>query len=136
MGFFTALLGGGAVVEKTIDIAGSTIKGVGQYIDDAKFTPEERSIAQQKAVETYLEWIKLTSTENSLWRVTRRWLAWAIVGEVVLLVNVSVALAVLEKDHAIEHIVQIANALWLGEGFTAVLLAYFGAGLLRIGKGE
>ena len=136
MGLFTALLGGGEVVSKTIDIAGSTIKGVGQYIDDAKFTPEERNRAQQKAVETYLEWIKLTSTENSLWRTTRRWMAWAIVCEVVLLVNVSVVLAIMENDHAIEHIVQIANALWVGEGFTAVLLAYFGAGLLRIGKGE
>ena len=139
MGLLTglkAILGGSDVVRETVKIAGDTVRATGTWIDEQQYTQEEKAKAWQKSVDTYLEWVNLTNTENSLWRVTRRWLAWSITLEIVLLANVSVILAIIGNDHAVNHVIEIAKAYWLGEAFTAVLVTYFGAGLLRIGKGE
>ena len=139
MGLFTglkAILGGADVIKETVKIAGDTVRATGTWIDEQQYTTEEKAKAWQESVATYLKWVELTSTENSLWRVTRRWLAWAIVGEIILLANVSVILVILGQSAMVEQIIAVANAFWLGEGVTAVLVTYFGAGLLRIGKGE
>lgn len=133
---FKALLGGTEVAEKVIDIAGDTVRATGTWIDEQQYTAEEKAKAWQKSVDTYLKWIELTNSENSLWRVTRRWLAWMITGEILLLANVSVTLVLLDKKEMVADIVNIASAFWLGEAFTAVLVTYLGAGLLRIGRGE
>ena len=139
MGILTglkSLLGGADIVRETVEIAGETVKATGRWIDEQQYTQEEKAKAWQQSVDTYLKWVELTSTENSLWRVTRRWLAWVILGEVILLVNVSVILVIFDHPTMVMDIINLANAFWLGEGLTAVLVTYFGAGLLRIGKGE
>lgn len=139
MGFFTgfkAIFGGAEVVKETVAIAGDTIRGTGRWIDEQKYTDEEKAVAWQKSVETYLKWIELTNTENSLWRVTRRWLAWTLTGQILLMINVSIGLILFGNTTAVEAMIQLAKSYWLGEAFTAIMVTYFGAGLLRIGKGD
>ena len=74
------LFGGSSKESSGVSNAMEVAKGVGNFIDEQNFTEEERSIANAKSLDTVLEGVKLTRDENSVRSVTRRVLAWTIMG--------------------------------------------------------
>lgn len=145
MSIWNKLFGGEEVAKSVVETGQMALRGVGTYIDERTFTEEEKSKAHADSVASYLEWLKVTLSENSIRSVTRRILAWGITLEILLLVNICVAVTIWDHYHpqdAVEgmeavstKIIGIANAFNLGEALVAVLIAYFGVQWLRTHKG-
>ena len=145
MSIWNKLFGGEEVAKSVVETGQMALRGVGTYIDERTFTEEEKSKAHADSVNSYLEWLKVTLSENSIRSVTRRILAWGITLEIFLLVNVCVAVTIWDHYHprpevdgaesVATEIVGIANAFNLGEALVAVLIAYFGVQWLRTHKG-
>jgi hypothetical protein len=80
MGFFSGiktLFGGSESISR---IAEKGADGIYNGIDKLFYTDEEKAEARAKAGSLYLDFIKVAYDENSTRSVTRRWLAFIIVG--------------------------------------------------------
>ena len=129
--FIKSLFGGSDTASKTMDLVSDTVKGIGGFIDEQQFTPEERSKAAGKAVEAHLELVKATANENSTRSVTRRWLAWGITGFILAWASVGMVYAILGKTEVVASMLSIVESYSLGWTFLAVIGFYFGVQLLR-----
>ena len=130
-GFLSNLFGGSDTASKTMDLVGDSVRGIGNFIDEQNFTPEEQSVALGKAVDMHLELVKATTNENSKRAVTRRWLAWGITGFVLTWSSVAMVFAIMDKVDIVNSMVQVVQAFHLGITFLAVIGFYFGVQLLR-----
>jgi len=136
MGLIASLFGGAKAAEKTVEFVEDAAKGIGRWIDEQKLTDEERLQYLQKSADWYLRMVELTREENSARSVTRRVMAWAIVGTVLVTFS---TLAVLVgggwiPDERVQKIVVLADKWWIGEAFTAAVVFYFGPSLGRAFK--
>lgn len=62
-------------------------KGVGNFIDEQNFTPEERALANMKMVESYGAFMESSVNENTQRSITRREIAiWVIRIEIITLI--------------------------------------------------
>ena len=129
MGILSALFGGSEAAKKTLDLASDSIRGIGTWIDERKLTDEEKVKYAAEATKAHLELIKATANENSVRSITRRYLAWAIVGTCLFAFLLSVALWLAGKP--VDGIVKLVEAFRLGWAFTAVVVFYFGASIAR-----
>ncbi len=129
--FIKSLFGGSETAGKTLDLVSDSVKGIGSFIDEQQFTPEERSQAAGKAVEAHLALVTATANENSTRSVTRRWLAWGITGFILAWASVGMVFAILEKPEIVNSMLAIVEAYSLGWTFLAVIGFYFGVQLLR-----
>jgi len=131
MGWFSGLFGGSDTASKTLDIVDKSISGIGTWIDNKDFTPEEKSKALAQSVNSHLELVKSTVNENSGRSVTRRWLACGIAAWVLLHTTAAIILAVVGfKDQA-----NIIFTAIVSTGGNMLLLSivgfYFGVQFLR-----
>lgn len=126
-----SLFGGNDKSGKVADFAMDSVKEIGNWIDEKDFTPEEKSKAYAESAKNYLEFIKLTVNENSLRSVTRRWLAWGIVGYILFWGSVMMVYAINDKDTVVDKMIRIVEALNLGWAFVAVCTLYFGVQFFR-----
>lgn len=131
MGILSWLMGGGDTVGKVVDGAGSALKGIGNWIDEKDFTPEEKSIALGKAVDQHLALVKLTNEENSVRSITRRYLAWLICLVSLFWGSVAMVFAILEKATIVKGMVEVSSAFYLGIAFVSVVAFYFGVQFIR-----
>jgi len=104
-----ALFGGPKAAQDTVAFVADAAKGVGTWIDERNFTEEEKSKADQKNLETVLRGIELTRDENSARSVTRRYLAWSIMGIYLLsfLLTISVGYFVQAYGKFILEVIQV-----------------------------
>lgn len=137
MGMFgklTSLLGGADTAEHTVK---KVVDGVYNGVDKLFYTDEEKSDARQKAWDSVLSFITMAyADQNSTRSVTRRWLAWAIVGSILLSFFVSLVLILLDKPEKAKAIIELANAYNLGEAFLGVIVFYFGVQFMRSRGGK
>lgn len=105
---------------KTVDTA---VNAIVNGVDKSVLTKEE-----------VLDFVEKTFDENSIRNITRRWLAWGIVGWILTNAQIAVIAALMEHDDAVEKIISIANAFQLGWAFVGVIAAYFGVQWLRAKK--
>ena len=129
--FIKSIFGGSDAASKTLDIVGDSVRGIGGFIDEQKFTPEERSIALGKAVDAHLELVKATTNENSTRSVTRRWLAWGITAYILSWGSVAMVFAIFGKPDIVNSMIAVMNSLHVGMSFLALVGFYFGVQLLR-----
>lgn len=138
--FIKGIFGGKDTTSKTLEVVSSSVKGIGNWIDEKDFTPEEKAKSWAKAVDAHLELVKATAGENGPRSVTRRWLAWGITGFILFWASVAMFIGILgafgavdinQANAAISGIVSIAETFWLGIAFTAVVGFYFGVQLFR-----
>lgn len=130
-GVFKGLFGGSANAEKIVNTAAD---GIYNGLDKLVYTDEEKTDAYQKGVDTFLAFVKVAYDDNSFRSVTRRWLAWAIVGFNLLLAGTASAFAIMGKIDIVNSILAIATSLQLGWAFVAVVVFYFGVQFFRVGK--
>jgi hypothetical protein len=129
MGWISTLFGGKAAAEETVKLAADSIRGIGTWIDERNLTDEEKIKYTAQAAQMHLELVKATASENSVRSVTRRYLAWAIVGTCLLAFMLSVGLTLAGRE--VQSIIDLANAFGLSWAFSGVVIFYFGASISR-----
>lgn len=125
------LFGGSQHTGKVLEMADTAMKGVGTWIDEKKFTDEERSKANLMAATQYLDYVKSTMTENSVRGITRRWLAWAITAYVMFWASIAMVFAIAGKKETVTAMIDVTNAFQIGWAFAGVCALYFGVSFLR-----
>ena len=122
MSIFSWFTSGGAQVEKITDAVINT--------GDALFyTDEEKSATAEKQRELYFKFLELARDENSIKSITRRILAFAVIGQWLLMLNVCVGLYLFGKIEAAGFVFDmIKDIFWF---VFAIGSFYFGAGILN-----
>ena len=134
MGLISTLFGGSKAAKETVKFAATAAKGIGNWIDEQQLTDEERLKYIQARADWYLRMVEATREENGARAVTRRVMAWAIVGTV-LTSFVSLALAIgfgVIPDERVTKIMVLADKWWIGEAFTSAVVFFFGPSLGRV----
>ena len=115
MGIATKIAGfmaGGKNVTKAIGM----LENVGDAI---VFTDEEKS-------EAWLKSQAIIATQNSPTSLSRRYIAWAIIAMVMVLVSISVIWGLTGEVERLKSMINIAEKFWIGEAFVSVIVFYFG----------
>ncbi len=123
-----SILGSGNTVET---VAEKAADGLYNGIDKLVYTDEEKAEAFAEARKTYLEFVKVAYDQNSIRSVTRRWLAWSIIGWILINAQVAIVFQILGKADVVKGMLDIANALNIGWAFITILVFYFGVHTLR-----
>ncbi len=126
----SALFGGSETASKTVDFVAESARGIGTWIDERNFTEEEKSKADFATLQTVLKGIEATRDENSTRSITRRYLAWSIMGVYLLsfLVTITIGYSQIEYRKFLLEAVQvygIDTLAWAVGGF------YFLASITR-----
>ena len=125
------LFGGNSKADSAKTFAQTAVEGVGSWIDEQNYTPEEKAKALAEAATTHLKLIEATANENSSRSITRRVMAWAIVGFSVVWASVGMLFAIFNRPDTVQRMVEVAEAFNLGIAFVTVVGFYFGVSLLR-----
>lgn len=119
-----ALFGSSKSVDKVITTAAD---GIYKGIDMLVYTDEEKAIASQKGTELFLRFTEKALDQNQIRSVTRRWLAFIIVGPMMVCFIAS-GIAFLVSTELATHLYTLFTELvpW-GAG---ILVFYFGPHLI------
>ena len=82
--FGSFLFGGQARESAGVSNAMEVARGVGTFIDEQDYTAEERAVAHAQNTLSIIKAVEATREENSTRSVTRRVLAWSIMGSYLL----------------------------------------------------
>ena len=121
MSWIKALMGTPKIVSTVAD----TVKSGVSMLDNAFFTDQEKSAASIKFTELWLAIQKATANENSIKSVTRRILAWGIMGTFLFLILSACAIYKFDPAWAI-FIKDSIKDTQLGWLVVAVGVFYFG----------
>ena len=126
MGFLTGLLG----TPKVVDTVANTVKSGMGMLDSAFYTDQEKAANANKIMDNWLDIQKATASENSLRSVTRRILAWCIMG--VFLFLILFACAVWKFDPAWAEYTK-TTIVDSQVGYLAMIVGFFYFGSYGIG---
>ena len=121
MSWFSAILG----TPKIVSTVAETVKsGVGM-LDNAFYTDQEKAADAGKVMDTWLKIQNAIASENSIRSITRRILAWAIMGTFLFLVISACVIYPFDSTWAlyIKNTIQETQLCWLT---VAVGVFYFG----------
>ena len=126
MGFLTTLFG----TPKIVNTVADTVKsGVGM-LDNAFYTDQEKSEMNLKTGELWLRIQETTAGENSIRSITRRILAWMIMGSFIFLIICGCVIWKFDPEWA-EYIKQIVVSSDLG--YLALIIGFFYFGSYGLG---
>lgn len=116
---------------KTGDILSKAADGIYSGIDKLVYTEEEKAEAFAKGRELFMDFAKVAYDQNSIRSVTRRWLAFLVVGPCISFYIAS-AITFFFSPESANHLMQMATGLtpWAG----GVLIFYFGPHLISAGN--
>ena len=114
---------GAQQVDKAMDIAKDATSGIIAGIDAAFFTDEEKSRAALLITEAGIRMVEATQGESTVRSVTRRVLAWMIMGTFLFLVLFAALIWKVDTAWAL-HVLECVKAL--GSLALAVGIFYFG----------
>lgn len=126
MGFFSgikAIFTGVKTADKAMDIATKGTDGIIAGIDKLFYTDEEKAEAGMKVTELAISMVKATHSESTIRSVTRRWLAWLVMGVFCFLITLGALIWKIDEGWAI-HILKCAGLL--SNLALAVGIFYFG----------
>jgi hypothetical protein len=127
MGLLSTLFG----TPKIVDTVADTVKsGVGM-LDNAFYTDQEKAADAGKMMDLWLEIQKTTASEYSIRSITRRVLAWIIMGAYVLIVLAACALWKLDAAWA-QYILNLLTETNLS--YLALIVGFFYFGSYAIGQ--
>mgnify|MGYP006928349347 CR=1 FL=1 len=111
--------------EQAVDTGLDLVKKGASGIDMLFFTDEEKSIASSKIMEQVIALHAANSDQNSVRAKVRRILAVGIIGNYLILVNMTAVFGSLGKKDIAEFLFKLANEA-LGAHVLAVVIFYFG----------
>lgn len=131
MGFFTGLknlFGSATTIDK---VAITAADGIYNGIDKLVYTPEEKAEALAAGRETFLKFIDKAYDQNTIRSITRRWLAFLIVGPS-MVIFLSSAICYPFSPLLAKHLFELFQVIapWAG----GVLIFYFGPHLIGAAK--
>ena len=103
------------------------LNGVKNGIDKAIYTKEEKAEMQKSLMLIQLEMLKARLNLSS---ITRRYLAWAIMGVYLIFVITGGILEFYNRELA-QHLFSMLDKTYLGDAFLSVVFLYFGSYGLR-----
>ena len=119
--------GGGKEAVETVDkMFTAGVSGIDALI----YTDEERSVANAKLLDAWIDLQKTLAAEKSDRSINRRLVAWAVVLNTMLFADIALVLALTSRTDIIDLIVKVAQAFHLDWAFSAVIVFYFGPHLL------
>ena len=130
MGIIATLFGGSEAASKTIDFVTDSVKGIGNFIDEQEFTEQEKAVHNAQTAAMLLKAIEATRKENSVQSVTRRYLAWGIMGSFIALIMLTALSFKLDPEYS-KFLFDLATKSVLGELAIGVGALYFLANVIR-----
>lgn len=124
------LFGGSAKESAGVSNAMTVAKGIGNFIDEQNYTEEEKAVAHANNTAMIIKAVEATREENSTRSVTRRVMAWAIMGSFLMAFWLVVVLKLATKIDP-EFIFETMDKFMLPELALAVGSFYFMASLVR-----
>jgi len=102
-------------------------KGIYNGLDALVFTDEEKAQSRQKQADTVIAFAKIAYDQNSIRSITRRWLAFLVVGPTMLMIIVAAIAYPFAAEYS-KFLFEVVGTLipWAG----GVLMFYFGPHLL------
>jgi len=128
MSWLTNLFGSN---KETGEILNKAADGIYNGLDKLVYTEEEKAEAFAKGRELFLSFAEKAYDQNSIRAITRRWLAFIVVGPCIGF-YLSSAITFFWNIEAATHLMNMATGLtpWAG----GVLVFYFGPHLISAGK--
>lgn len=127
MGLLGTLFG----TPKVVDTVADTVKsGVGM-LDNAFYTDQEKAADAVKLMDVWIEIQKTTASENSIRSITRRLLAWTIMGVYVLIVMAACIVWKIDPEWA-KYILSLLTETNLS--YLALIVGFFYFGSYAIGQ--
>lgn len=84
MGWLSALFSSDKIVNKAVDLVDDAARGVGTWIDELQLTDEEKSKYRADAAKALNKFIAQRLSESGVQTISRRVLAWGIMGTFLL----------------------------------------------------
>jgi len=111
----------------TSSVVETAAKGIYNGLDALFFTDEEKAQYRQAQAETVLEFAKVAYDQNSIRSVTRRWLAFMVVGPTMLFSVAGAVVFVFDQSYG-NFLLELSGKFipWAG----GVLVFYFGPHLI------
>ena len=125
MSFFSKLLGGGKTAETVSETLRESAKSTFSIIDEAFHTDQEKSEANAKAVDAYIEVYKTTMNESTGTSEARRWFLQVITNYILLAATISIVSIVAGVPEIAEAITKVVTAFQIGWAFVAAVSFYF-----------
>lgn len=127
MGFLSAILG----APKVVDTVADTVKSGMGMLDNAFYTDQEKAVDAGKIMETWLKIQGATASENSIRSITRRILAWLIMGVFLFLVVSACVIWRFSPEWAM-YIKSIIVDVQIG--YLAMIVGFFYFGAYSVGQ--
>lgn len=127
MGFLTAFLG----APKVVDTVADTVKGGMGMLEKAFYTEQEKAENAGKVMNTWLEIQKATAQENSIRSITRRILAWLVMGLFLFLVLTACVIWKFDAGWS-DYILSVISETKLS--YLAMIVGFFYFGSYGIGS--
>ena len=121
MSWFTALIG----APKVVGMVADTVKSGMTMWDNSKFTAQEQAIMGRDMMKVWLKIQEATASENSIRSVTRRILAWGIIGTFLSWVSFTCGIYRYNPEWA-THVKETVVATRFGWMACSVVIFYFG----------
>lgn len=124
MGLLSTIFGSSSALKT----AGDVIKNGVDMLDEKKFTEEELSKAMLEYTSTWLEIQKTIASENSIRSITRRIIAWMIIGLFLILIMASCIIYKFDNlwSSYILTIIETSKLGWLTTGVGVFYFGYYG----------
>jgi len=128
MSWLTSIFGSSKSVDTVVETAA---KGIYNGLDALFFTDEEKAEFRQKQADTVIKFAEIAYDENSIRSVTRRWLAFMVIGPAMLMVVTAATLYPFFPDYS-DFLFTVFGKLipWAG----GVLMFYFGPHIIGAAK--
>jgi len=128
MGWWGTLLGTEKAIERVGDVADSGMS----LLDNAFYTDQEKAVHAGELFQGWLRMQEVVANQSSPTALSRRYIAWSVVGLVWLAAVLCFGLVLIGNGHEtkVNEIVEVVKALQFGWGFVAVIVFYFGTHVL------
>lgn len=134
-GWVKMLFGGTKAAQDTRDFVMESTRGIGNWIDEQQLTAQEKMEATFRWGDMALQQVIATANENGVRSVTRRVMAWSIMGTFLFLILLSAFSFPFNPEYS-AFLLQLTHQTYLGELTLAVGIFYFGVHLLRNWRGK
>jgi len=119
MGILSKLLG-------TEKLAQTTVKEGFGLLDNAFHTEQEKAADSKEMMAMWLRVQELVHTQSSPTSISRRYISWGIILQMMIVVNVCLVYVCKGDTVTVDNIINVASSLWLGQAFVSVIVFYFG----------
>ena len=127
----TKLFGGTSTAKAATNLVADSIRGIGSFIDEQQFTPQEKAEFAREWNKHFLELNAQLTKENSVRSVTRRIMAWGIVGFTLLNAQIAVYFSIKGEKEVVNAMLSVVQSFNLDWAFVSVCVLYFGVQFFR-----